>query len=105
MNTLYQLYFYAPSDYLEQVKEAIFKTGAGQVGNYSHCCWQTKGAGQFKPNEDAKPFAGQADCLTQEEEYRVELICSGENLPLAIEALKKAHPYEEPAYGAIQIVT
>ena len=42
---MYQLYFYVPESYAESVKEACFAAGAGSIGNYSRCAWQTSGDG------------------------------------------------------------
>ncbi|PIE45924.1 MAG: NGG1p interacting factor NIF3, partial [Gammaproteobacteria bacterium] len=33
-------------------------------------------------------------------EWRVEILCSAETISAAVEALKAAHPYEEPAFEA-----
>ena len=46
---LYQVYFYVPEASLEVVKQAMFNAGAGSVGDYQECAWQTLGQGQFKP--------------------------------------------------------
>ena len=45
----YVLYFLVPETHLEMVKNAVFATGAGKIGHYSHCAWQTLGQGQFMP--------------------------------------------------------
>ena len=44
---LYKLIFYVPTADAERVKTSIFKTGAGSIGHYSHCSWETEGMGQF----------------------------------------------------------
>ncbi len=46
---MYKICFYVPESHLEKVKEALFATGAGRIGDYDHCCWQTRGTGQFRP--------------------------------------------------------
>lgn len=57
------------------------------------------GTGQFKPGHGAKPYKGKINVLAEEEEARVETLCVGKAVAKrAVEALKKAHPYEEPAY-------
>lgn len=94
----YKLCFYVPEAELETVKEAVFAAGAGQIGNYSHCCWQTLGTGQFKPNDAATPFIGTANTVESVMEYKVEMICAEGDIKRIIAALKQAHPYEEPAY-------
>ena len=39
----YKLCFYVPTSHVEQVKNAIFEAGAGHMGDYDACCFQTLG--------------------------------------------------------------
>lgn len=98
-----KLIFYIPKDESEKVKEAIFATGAGGIGNYSHCAWETLGMGQFRPLNGANPTLGQVGELEKVEELRVEILCSKENIEAAVLAMKAAHPYEEPAYEVVSL--
>lgn len=102
---LYQLVFYVPESYLEQVKSAIFKSGAGKYEDYDSCCWQTKGLGQFRPLDGSNPFIGEAGIVEKVEEWKVETICKDEVIKDVIDALIKSHPYEEPAYSYWKINT
>ncbi len=98
---MYKLCFYVPEDQLENVKAAVFAAGAGRIGDYDSCCWQSAGEGQFRPLAGATPFVGEHDTLTRVPEYKVELVCDEAQIRPAIAALKLAHPYEEPAYNVI----
>ncbi len=100
---MYKINFYVPETHLESVKAALFAAGAGRIGHYDSCCWQTKGVGQFRALAGSAPYIGQQGKVEQVEEYKVELVCSKENLEQAVAALKKAHPYEEPAYEVYPI--
>jgi hypothetical protein len=102
---MYKLGFYVPEAHLEEVKEAVFATGAGRIGEYDRCCWQAKGIGQFRPLPGSKPFIGQSGKLEQVDEYRVELVCAERYVKAAVEALVAAHPYEEPAWDLVRLVT
>ena len=95
---MYKLVLYIPESHLEQVKEAVFASGAGKIGRYDRCCWQVLGEGQFRPLPGSKPYVGSALELHREAEYRVELVCENEQVAAAVAAYKEAHPYEEPAY-------
>ena len=53
---MYKLVFFVPESHLDVVKEAVFATGAGRMGHYSHCCWQILGEGQFMPMPGAHPL-------------------------------------------------
>jgi len=102
---MYRLNFYVPVENLEKVKEALFLVGAGRIGNYEKCCWQVKGWGQFKPLENSKPTIGEHGQLEQLEEYRVEMICKKEDIKEIVNTLIDVHPYEEPAFDFVKILT
>jgi len=99
-----KLGFYVPATHLEQVKRAVFEAGAGRVGDYDQCAWQTLGQGQFRPGKESDPFVGAPGSLTCVDEYRVQMVCEDQNIHAVISALKKAHPYEEPAYDVIAML-
>lgn len=95
---MYKMVFFVPPSHLDTVKQAVFAAGAGKIGDYSHCCWQVLGQGQFRPLPGSDPFLGNIGELEVVEEYRVELVCEDTLINDAVRALKDAHPYEEPAY-------
>ncbi|OAA55280.1 NGG1p interacting factor 3, NIF3 [Niveomyces insectorum RCEF 264] len=109
IKTKYQLSFFVPPANLEACKAAVFAAGAGRYpgsGNYTECCWTIThgGLGQFRPGDAANPHIGAAGVLETVEEARVETLCVGEDVARrAVAALKKAHPYEEPAYAVIKL--
>ncbi len=96
---MYQLCFYVPESHLESVKLAVFGAGAGRVGNYDCCAWQTEGLGQFRGNKGSQPYLGEQEKLETVTEFKVELVCEDEFVKAAVIALLHAHPYEEPAYS------
>src|SRR3990167_6213977 len=100
---MYQISFYVPENDVEQVKTALFEAGAGKIGQYSHCAWQVKGEGQFMPLNGSNAFIGEVDCLEKVIEYKVEMVCSKHCIHAVINALKKSHPYETPAYHVIRM--
>ena len=101
---MYKLCFFVPESHVESVKEAVFATGAGKIGDYDACCWQVLGQGQFRPLAGSQPFLGQQGELERVMEYRVELVCDGAVIKEAVAALRAAHPYEEPAFDVQQLV-
>jgi hypothetical protein len=92
------LIFYVPESHLEPVKQAVFKAGAGKLGNYDQCCWQTIGQGQFRPLRGSKPHLGEQGKLEIVDEWKVEVVCEDRFIGAVVDALKKAHPYETPAF-------
>ena len=95
---VYKIAYFVPENYLDSTKNAMFAAGAGRIGNYESCAWQTLGQGQFRPIQGAAPFIGELQTLTCVAEYKVELVCAAACIVAAIAALKQAHPYETPAY-------
>jgi hypothetical protein len=102
---MYKLCFYVPVSHLDQVKAAVFAAGAGRIGDYDSCCWQVLGQGQFRPLVGSKPFLGQEGAVEAVAEYRVEMVCEEQSLKGAVSALLEAHPYEEPAWDVVVLVT
>lgn len=96
--------FYVPEENLEEVKAAVFEAGAGRIGNYDSCCFETRGRGQFRPLQGSKPYQGSRDKVEFVNEIKVEMVLSDNLLDDVIAALKEAHPYETPAYYAIKVV-
>ena len=95
---MYKICFYAPENATDLVKQAVFDAGAGKIGDYDCCSWQTLGTGQFRPLDGSNPFIGKQGQVEMVTEYKVELVCDDQHIKAAIAALKKAHPYEEPAF-------
>jgi len=102
---MYQIYFYVPKEDAGRVKEAMFKAGAGKIGNYDYCAWQSLGQGQFRAQNGANPTIGTIDKVEYVEEYRVEMVCETAYIKAVLEALLRTHPYEEVAYGVLEIKT
>ncbi len=102
---MFHLSVYVPASHCESLKAALFAAGAGRLGHYDSCCWQTRGIGQFRPLAGSRPFIGQESLTESVEEYKLEMVLSDEVLPLVIEALKKSHPYETPAYYLLPVFT
>ena len=100
---MYTICFYVPVKDAETVKNAMFKAGAGKIGHYCCCAWQTLGEGQFLPLEGSHPHLGIQFHLQKAEEYKVEMVCIEECIQDVIAALRMSHPYEEPAYQVIRV--
>ncbi len=89
---------YVPETHAELVKNAMFEAGAGKIGNYERCCFQFCGGGQFRPLNGSNPYLGSAGCEEHVTEWKLEMICPEEQIRDVIAALRKAHPYETPAF-------
>jgi dinuclear metal center YbgI/SA1388 family protein len=99
----YKLVVFAPRNALAKVSNAIFQAGAGWIGNYSHCGFTAEGEGSFLPLEGSNPAIGKKGKLEKVEEVRFETIVPAAKLADCINAMKKAHPYEEPAFDCFKL--
>ncbi len=97
-DTLVKLVTFAPKLHVQFVREAIFKAGAGHIGHYDSCSFNSEGYGSFRPNDEAKPFVGELNKIHYEEEHKIEVIVPKHLMYKVQVALIQAHPYEEPAY-------
>ncbi len=97
-NSLVKLVTYIPESHLEKVREAIFKAGAGVIGNYDQCGFTISGTGSFRGNENTKPFVGEKGKIHFEKEIRFETVLFSHLKEKVIKVLLEVHPYEEVAY-------
>lgn len=95
---LRKLVTFCPVDDAEKVRQAIFDAGAGHIGNYDSCSFNSPGTGSFRGSEDTNPFVGEKGKLHYENEIRIETIYPVYHENSILKALFDAHPYEEVAY-------
>ena len=98
---LYKLVVYVPVGHERTVEDALFAAGAGTIGAYDHCSFASAGTGRFRPGATSAPFIGSPGQESTPPEIRIETIVSAERVPKVIDKLRKAHPYEEPAYDLL----
>jgi dinuclear metal center YbgI/SA1388 family protein len=99
----YKLVVFVPVGSAAKVSNAIFAAGVGAIGNYSHCGFQAEGTGSFLPLKGAKPAIGKKGKLEKVAEVRFETIVPAGRIDDCIAAMKKAHPYEEPAFDVFKL--
>ncbi|MFB4164901.1 Nif3-like dinuclear metal center hexameric protein [Alteribacillus sp. JSM 102045] len=95
---LKKLVAFTPESHVEDVRQALGDAGAGFIGGYSHCTFSAEGTGTFIPGEDTNPYLGKRGEMEFASEKRIETVVPENILKNVIQALEKAHPYEEPAY-------
>ncbi|MCC6372800.1 MAG: Nif3-like dinuclear metal center hexameric protein [Bacteroidia bacterium] len=100
---LKKLITYVPVKQHQQVLDALFAAGAGHIGNYSHCSFNTSGTGTFQGQEGTNPFIGKPNELSTEPEIKIETIFESYNETNIISALMQSHPYEEVAFDVFQL--
>ena len=95
---------FVPSDQVDGLRNAMGTAGAGGMGNYRLCSFNTPGEGTFLAQEGSNPAVGQIGSLERIAETRIEMVCSKHALALVIETLKQFHPYETPAYDIVELL-
>lgn len=98
---LYSLAFYVPVSAADKVREAVFSKGAGHIGNYNSCSFNSNGEGTFRALPGAHPFVGEINQLYTEPEIKIEIAVPEYLLHSSVQALIEAHPYEEPVWNVV----
>ncbi len=102
-NTLLKLSVTVPTEYKMAVENAIFKAGAGQIGNYKDCGFSWSGVGSYTPQTGANPFEGSVDEPSRVEEQKFEVVFPFYLKRQVLDAMFYAHPYEEVAYELVAL--
>lgn len=92
-----QIVVTVPSSHLHEVLQAAGDAGAGILGHYTHCAFYSGGTGRFRPDEQATPSVGDRLNINEVDEYRIETFCNLDQVKDVVAAIRRAHPYEEPA--------
>lgn len=98
-----RLTVYVPGDAAAPVRAAMAEAGAGAIGTYDHCSFQSTGEGRFRPLEGADPAIGTVGTLEVVPEERIEVVLPRSRRTEVVRALLAAHPYEQPAYDVVEV--
>jgi dinuclear metal center YbgI/SA1388 family protein len=101
--TIKKLITYAPPEMVETIKEALFNVGGGNIGNYDECSFTSEGLGTFKGNKHSTPVQGTKGIRESTKEVMIAITFPKHKEKTIINALHKAHPYEEVAYEVISL--
>ncbi|MCK9618392.1 MAG: Nif3-like dinuclear metal center hexameric protein [Lentimicrobiaceae bacterium] len=102
-NILRKLITFCPEMNANQVRKALFDAGAGNIGNYDACSFNSAGWGTFRANESANPFVGEVNQIHEEKEIKIEVIYPEFIENRLLKALIQNHPYEEVAYDIVPL--
>ena len=100
-----KLIVFVPREALDRVRDALFAAGAGRIGKYSACSFRSPGTGTFFGEAGTNPAVGQAGKLERAEEVRLETVVAINRIDSVVRALRRAHPYEEPAFDIYELVS
>ena len=99
-----KLIVFVPREALDAVREALFEAGAGRIGDYERCSFYTEGTGTFLGGEGTSPDVGKPGREERVAELRLETVFPVERQDEVLSALRRAHPYEEPAFDVYDLV-
>jgi hypothetical protein len=102
-NNLRKLITYVPVDYVEKVRESLFDSGAGKIGNYDECSFSSMGEGTFRAGDDTNAFIGEKGKRHLETEQKLEVIYSIDKQRAILSSLSNSHPYEVVAYDILEL--
>src|SRR3989304_4600109 len=99
----YKFVVFVPGEAAEEIRKIICQHGGGKWQNYSCCTFNVEGKGTFIPHKGSKPYTGKVGYMNYVDEVRIECIVNERELGSLIDAVVKAHPYEEVAYDVYKI--
>lgn len=102
-NQLKKLEVYVPADSAENLKNAMFEAGAGNIGFYDECSFSVRGNGTFRPLEGSNPVTGKHNERENADEILLSVIFEDYKKHQILFAMKQNHPYEEVAYQLISL--
>ena len=100
---LAKLVVFVPETHADAVADAMARSGAGVIGQYSDCSFRSTGTGTFRGSETSRPFLGKPMVLEHAPEVRLEMIVPRALVAATVRAMKSAHPYDEVAYDVIPV--
>jgi hypothetical protein len=99
-----KLVVFVPEASLDAVRDALFAAGAGRIGDYTRCSWYTPGTGTFLGGDATDPTVGERGREERVPELRLETVFPAELHDEVVAALRRAHPYEEPAFDVYALL-
>lgn len=101
-NFIYKLVTYVPTQNAEALRDMLFEAGAGSIGNYDHCSFNSVGKGTYRGNGDSNPVIGKKHEYVEAEEVKIEVTFEKHLQHKILKTLSENHPYEEVAYEVSQ---
>ncbi|PWK19205.1 Nif3-like dinuclear metal center hexameric protein [Xanthomarina spongicola] len=96
--TIKKLITFVPKNEAENLRNSLFEAGAGSIGNYNHCSFNTEGVGTYKGNENSNPTKGKNEEVHKENETQISVTFPKHLESTIVKTLFKNHSYEEVAY-------
>jgi dinuclear metal center YbgI/SA1388 family protein len=95
---------FVPASHVDTLRNALATAGAGIIGGYQVCSFIAPGTGTFLGGAGTNPAVGSAGRLESASELRLEMVASKASLPLALQTLRRFHPYETPSVDVYDLL-
>ncbi len=94
----YKVFIFCPDDQalIQKLITVASEAGAGVMGDYTQTAFINRGQGTWLPGPNAHPHIGKVGEVSLVNEAKIEMECEAEHVTAVYEAVKAAHPYEEP---------
>jgi dinuclear metal center YbgI/SA1388 family protein len=100
---LKKLITFCPLDKAAVVRESLFAAGAGSIGKYDECSFNSTGTGTFRAGAGSNPYVGEIGKLQEERETKIEVMYPVDKESKILKAMFQSHPYEEVAYDIFEL--
>lgn len=96
--------FFIPETYIEGIRDELANIDIGHIGNYDHCLSFSQVQGYWRPLPGALPHHGEINEISKGTECKVEINVPIEKTAVAVQIIRKNHPYDEPLINLIPLL-
>lgn len=102
-NFIRKLVTYTIAENHTKLRNALFDAGAGSIGNYDNCSFNSQGLGTYQGGENSNPEIGLPGEFVEAQEVKIEVTFEKHLESKILKALFSNHVYEEVAYEIYSI--
>ena len=100
----YKISLTIPADYKDRLMDEVNGSMRQMYPGYDRVFSVARTEGTWRPLEGSEPFIGKAGEISVEEELRIDFAVKAEDLKEVILAIRRVHPYEEPAIDILPML-
>ena len=93
-----------PSEFLDKMMDAITEAIESPYPGYERAFGYAPVTGTWRSLEGSNPYKGKIGEIEVADEIRMEFIVREKDLKVAVAAIRRVHPYEEPAIDIVEMV-
>ena len=102
-NFIQKLVTYTIPENAGELRNALFDAGAGNIGNYENCSFNSEGIGTYMGSQDSNPEIGERFEFVENREIKIEVTFEKHLQSKILKALFANHVYEEVAYEVYEL--